>query len=152
MKSSSTLSFLFSQTIQIFLWVQKHWFMLTMIIWAAIAVTSLLPLDQIQMSIMEVSEEQYARLPPEQTHIIPGSDKTHHVIAYSLLMLPTALRGVKYWWLMALAFIGFSGVIELIQPFVYRSAEWLDLLANSCGVAVGALLGALLNKIIKINR
>ncbi len=143
-------SFLFSQIIQILQWVQKHWFTLTMIIWTAIAVTSLLPLDQIQMSIMEVSEEQYARLPSEQTQIIPGSDKTHHVIAYSLLMLPTALRGVKYWWLMALAFIGFSGVIELIQPFVYRSAEWLDLLANFCGVAVGALLGALLGKIIKI--
>lgn len=74
---------------------------------------------------------------------VPFSDKTHHFVAYASLMFPVALRRPKGWWLIALAFVGYSGVIELLQPLVNRSNEWLDLLANGCGVAIGAVLGAL---------
>jgi len=34
-----------------------------------------------------------------------------------------------------------SGAIELIQPYVNRYGEWLDLAANVAGVAIGAMVG-----------
>ena len=66
--------------------------------------------------------------------MMPGTDKTHHFIAYCALMLPTALAKPKHWPLLALFFIGWSAAIELIQPYVNRYGEWLDLLANATGV------------------
>lgn len=86
--------------------------------------------------------------PVEQLPVVPGSDKTHHIIAYALLMLPTGIARPKHWPYMVLFFVAWSGAIELLQPFVNRYGEWLDLLANSfgllCGYSVGRLLGRLL--------
>jgi hypothetical protein len=53
---------------------------------------------------------------------VPGSDKTHHFIAW-------------------------SGAIELIQPYVNRYGEWLDLLANSIGLVCGFIV-ALFSQLI----
>ena len=74
---------------------------------------------------------------------MPGSDKTHHFIAYGALMFPAALAKPKHWPFIALFFIGWSGAIELLQPYVNRYAEWLDLLANSLGVLSSVLLVAI---------
>ena len=41
-----------------------------------------------------------------------------------------------------------DGAIELIQPFVNRYAEWLDLLANLAGVMVGLMAGSLINRLV----
>ncbi|PID63921.1 MAG: hypothetical protein CR974_00805 [Gammaproteobacteria bacterium] len=101
--------------------IQRFWVLLTVVLLVVIGVLSLLPVAQL----------------PE----VPGTDKTHHFIAYCALMLPTALRWPKYWWALALCFIAYSGAIELIQPYVNRWGEWLDLAANSGGVVVGTLLG-----------
>lgn len=105
-------------------WIHNHWLPVTLFILLAITVSSLVPLAQMQ----KIS--------------VPFSDKTHHFVAYASLMFPVALRRPKGWWLIALAFVGYSGVIELLQPLVNRSNEWLDLLANGCGVTIGAVLGA----------
>ena len=78
--------------------------------------------------------------PAEYLPQVPGSDKTHHFIAYCALMLPTALRRPKYWLAIALFFIVYSGVIELIQPYVNRYGEWLDMAANTSGILCGWLL------------
>jgi VanZ family protein len=43
----------------------------------------------------------------------------------------------------ALGFMLWSGVIELVQPYVNRYAEWLDLLANVVGVVGGVLTGSI---------
>lgn len=72
---------------------------------------------------------------------LPGTDKTHHLIAYGVLMLPTAVRKPKHWILYGFVFIAYSGVIELVQPFVNRYGEWLDLLANTLGILLGAVTG-----------
>jgi VanZ family protein len=42
-----------------------------------------------------------------------------------------------------LFFILCGGLIELIQPYVNRHGEWLDMLANTSGVILGALLAHL---------
>ena len=74
---------------------------------------------------------------------MPGTDKTHHFIAYGALMFPVALAKPKHWPFIALFFIGWSGAIELIQPYVNRYGEWLDLLANSLGVMSSVVLVAI---------
>jgi len=100
--------------------IQKYWFQLTLILLVSIATLSLWPA---------------AHLPN-----VPGTDKTHHFIAYAALILPTALKQPKNYLAIIVGFIAFSGVIELIQPYVNRYGEWLDMLANTLGLISGWLL------------
>jgi hypothetical protein len=76
---------------------------------------------------------------------LPGTDKTHHLIAYGLLMLPAALRKPKNWIAYGLLFIAYSGVIEIIQPLVNRHGEWMDMFANAAGIICGLLIAGLIN-------
>ncbi len=76
---------------------------------------------------------------------MPGTDKTHHLIAYAVLAFSTALRRPHRWHFIMLFFILCGGMIELIQPYVNRHGEWLDMLANTSGVILGALLARLVN-------
>ena len=87
--------------------------------------------------------------PADQLPKVPGTDKTHHFIAYLLLMLPTAIRKPKYWQGFAVFFIAWSGAIELIQPYVNRYGEWLDLAANAGGVFLAIMLAWLVNILMK---
>jgi hypothetical protein len=79
--------------------------------------------------------------PSERLPSGPSTDKTLHMIAYALLMLPTALRRPKNWVLIGLFFIAYSGFIELFQPYVNRSGDWLDMVANATGLMAGLLMG-----------
>jgi VanZ family protein len=83
--------------------------------------------------------------PLEQLPPAPGSDKIHHLIAYASLSLPVALRKPKFFWLIIVGYLLFSGLIELIQPYVNRYGEWLDMLANSLGILCGVALAQLLS-------
>ncbi len=105
--------------------IKTYWIVFTLAALAAITLLSLSPLEQ---------------LPP-----VPGTDKTHHLIAYAFLMFPTALRKPKHWLLLGLAFMAYSGAIELVQPYVNRYGEWLDMLANVTGVVFGALAAEAFN-------
>lgn len=102
----------------------RNWLILSILLLAAISILSLWPL---------------AQLPS-----VPGSDKIHHFVAYAALVFPAALRRPKHWPLIALFFIFLGGCIELIQPYVNRYGEWLDFLANSCGVLLGIAAATLL--------
>ena len=104
--------------------IKTHWVFFTLAALLAITVFSLLPLGE---------------LPP-----VPGTDKTHHLIAYGLLMLPAALRKPDHWILYGLFFIAYSGAIELIQPYVNRYGEWKDMLANTAGVICGVVAAELI--------
>lgn len=108
--------------------IKAHWVVFTLTALAAITFLSLWPLEQFPS--------------------VPGTDKTHHLIAYALLMFPTALRKPKNWLLIGLLFIAYSGTIELIQPYVNRYGEWLDMLANCAGVMCGALAAGLVNVLV----
>ena len=88
--------------------------------------------------------------PLEQLPAFPGTDKTHHVIAYAMLMLPTALFRPKNWVLYGGLFIAFSGAIELIQPYINRYGEWADMIANTVGVMGGILLASLIKLLFSV--
>ena len=81
--------------------------------------------------------------PVAQLPAVPGTDKTHHFIAYGALILPVAIKQHKQLWYFVLGFALYSGLIELIQPYVNRYGEWLDLAANSLGLLCGLALAKL---------
>ena len=106
--------------------IKRYWLFLTLLLLFSITLLSLWPLAQL----------------PE----VPGGDKTHHLIAYAALMFPTALRRPSYWYYYAVFFLLYSGMIELIQPFVHRYGEWLDLFANGLGLLSGIILASVTNR------
>ena len=90
----------------------------------------------IALSIIALSLSPLSKLPA-----VPGGDKTHHLIAYGALALPTAFGVPRKWLVLAVLYIALGGLIELIQPYVNRYGEWLDFAANSAGVLIGTSIG-----------
>jgi VanZ family protein len=106
------------------IFITKHWLYITLILLISIATLSLWPAENLPN--------------------VPGTDKTHHFIAYAALILPTALRKPKYWLTLTFTFLVFSGAIELIQPYVNRYGEWLDMAANTFGLLCGFILAKIM--------
>jgi len=102
----------------------RYCYWVTGLILAAITILSLTPLPQL----------------PE----FPGSDKTHHIIAYAALMLPVFMANKAIRFYLFLVFCLWGGGIELIQPQMNRYGEWLDFFANGLGLSAGDVLGTLL--------
>ena len=94
-----------------------YWLAITAVLLTSITVLSLMPL---------------AELPAAA-----GSDKLLHLIAYTALTIPLTLRKPKYWWLIVIFFLAYSGLIEIIQPYVNHYGEWLDMAANCAGIVFG---------------
>ncbi len=105
---------------------QRHWQWLFWLALAVVAVASLLPLvGAVTLAV---------------------SDKLQHLLAYAGLAVLAAsgYAGRRPVWLIGAGLLVFSGAIELLQGLSgYRYAEWLDLLANAVGVALGLALAAL---------
>ena len=112
----------------LYLSLSKYIWPISIMMLAIVSVASLIPLPNL----------------PE----VPGTDKTHHIIAYALIVLPVCIVKPKHWWAFLLIVFLWSGAIELIQPFVNRYAEWLDLLANLAGVMIGLIAGSLFKRLI----
>jgi VanZ family protein len=104
--------------------IEKYWLLLSICILLVITTLSLWPLNNLPS--------------------VPGTDKTHHLIAYAVLVFPTALRKPNRWILLVAFFIFYGGLIELVQPYVNRYGEWLDMLANTIGVICGILLASVM--------
>ncbi|MCC0175769.1 VanZ family protein [Waterburya agarophytonicola K14] len=117
--------------IQLLISIQKYWISLTLFILTIITLLSLSPLDE---------------LPP-----IPGTDKTHHFIAYAALMFPTAIKKPNYILAIALFLIAWSGAIELLQPYVNRYGDPRDLLANIMGLFCSWAIVNLMRKFFPID-
>ena len=90
---------------------------------------------------------------------VPGTDKTHHFIGYAALIFPSAFYHFiqlyqtkmvlfKHLLISWVLFVIYSGLIELIQPYVNRYGEWLDLLANSLGLLCGIIIAGVIAKLI----
>jgi VanZ family protein len=108
------------------MWVARQWRLLFWLAIVSVTVASLLPLQ---------SQASFA-----------VSDKLQHFAAYAVLAtLASASYGGRWaWWAIGVALVAFSGAIELAQGLSgYRYAEWLDLLANTAGVAAGLVLTTL---------
>jgi len=110
--------------------IRTYWIVITLFTLTVITILTLSPLE---------------KLPS-----VPGSDIIHHFIAYCALLFPTALRRPKYWPFAGLLFICWGGVLELVQPYVNRSGEWLDLVANITGIICGLLIVQLINWILPV--
>ncbi|MEL6440720.1 MAG: VanZ family protein [Cyanobacteria bacterium J06621_8] len=107
--------------------VRKYWLLTTLFLLTMITALSLSPLPSLPA--------------------VPGSDKTHHLLAYGGLILPLALSKPNSWRLLAfiLLFIGYSGMIEVLQPYINRYGEVEDLLANCAGLGCGWLIAQIVN-------
>lgn len=108
---------------RLFIFIETNWVVFTLSTLAVITVLSLWPLDGLPS--------------------VPGTDKVHHLVAYAFLMVPAALRKPKKRLLIGLFFVAYSGAIELLQPYVNRYGEWLDMAANVAGVLSGFLIAEL---------
>lgn len=73
---------------------------------------------------------------------VPGLDKIAHVVAFAALSVPLAWRVPQSWWVVALAATGYGALIELVQPFVGRTREFADLVADGVGAFLGAWIAA----------
>jgi len=105
-------------------YIRDHWAVFTLLMLAAITALSFSPLPE----------------PPP----VPGDDKTLHLVAYAALAFPVFLRRPRHWVWIGLSFVVYSGVIELLQPYVNRYGEWMDLAANTAGVVCCLLLTGLI--------
>ena len=104
--------------------VEANWMTLTLVTLMAITLISLWPLDKLPL--------------------VPGADKTHHIIAYAILMFPVALRKPDRWILFGLFFVAYGGAIEFLQPYVNRYGEWHEMAANVSGLICGLIFAELI--------
>ena len=98
----------------------KNWKSYTFLIFLIITFLSLYPLD-------------------EQPRI-PGNDKIHHLIAYSALTVGIGFRRPSNYILLIILLSFYSGLIEVIQPYVNRYGEWTDFIANLAGLLIGSII------------
>ena len=71
----------------------------------------------------------------------PGTDKLHHVIACAALVLPMSFAKPHQFWKYAVCGIIFCSFIGRAQPFVNKSGDVGDVLADACGIALGCAVG-----------
>ncbi|SHK43438.1 hypothetical protein SAMN05444000_12918 [Shimia gijangensis] len=93
----------------------------------------------------------YLTLSPLQPTKLGGyvSDKAYHFIAFAALAFPTALLYARslVWIIPAALLLG--GIIELVQPYVGRSREGADWIADAFGIGFGVSIGLVIRKIIR---
>lgn len=84
-------------------------------------------------------------MPLETPEVIPGSDKTHHVLGFAALAFPSAFLFPKLVrWIAPLA-LAYGALIEVVQPYVGRTGDASDFWADAIGVLVGLGLGLAAN-------
>ena len=87
-------------------------------------------------------------VPRESGGDVGSAAKVLHLLAYAVAIRPLSQQktlsrlsfaiGVRIW----------SCAIELVQPFVGRSASLLDLASNAAGLLLGLALGVLLDRVV----
>lgn len=84
---------------------------------------------------------------PQPALPVSSADKIQHLLAFAALTLPLAVaRPRALWWLLPAA-IAFGGAIEVIQPFVGRTRELGDFVADAAGACLGAVLGVAIGRL-----
>ena len=85
--------------------------------------------------------------PLKEQPSFPGDDKLHHLLAYSFLTICLGLRKPQNYILILIFLSFYSGLIEIIQPYVNRFAEIEDFIFNNLGLIIGFVLGVIVKKI-----
>ena len=120
---------MFNQT---FVFFYEKWKIYTFLIFILITILSLYPL--------------------QERPSIPGSDKIHHLIAYSALTIGVGVKRPSNYLLIIIFFSFYSGLIEIIQPYVNRFRDIEDFLFNNLGILIGLILGIVIDKILNKNK
>lgn len=84
----------------------------------------------------------FLTLAPVSSRNVPGSDKLHHLLAFMALAFPLPFARPRHALPVILGVSAYGGLIEVIQPFLGRGAEWEDFIADVVGAILGGLLGA----------
>ncbi|MBF6991330.1 MULTISPECIES: VanZ family protein [Cupriavidus] len=80
-------------------------------------------------------------MPPSQPLPTTGWDKSNHLLAFGVLALLGRRAFAGHGLSLLLVLVVYGGVIELLQGMTaYREADWLDLVADACGVLAGLAL------------
>ena len=107
----------------------RHWQRIVAAALLAVTLLSLLPLPELPL--------------PDAA----ASDKLHHLLAYAALAIPVAAARPRRWVWILMLLLAWSGMIELVQPFVNRHRELADLAANATGLAFGPGAGAAVRRV-----
>jgi len=84
----------------------------------------------------------FLTLAPVSGKNVPGSDKLHHLLAFMALAFPLPFARPSLVLPVILGVSAYGGLIEIIQPFFGRNADWGDFVADFIGASLGGLLGA----------
>lgn len=84
-------------------------------------------------------------VPTVSEALVPGSDKTHHFLAFFALALPLSFARPRLAPWIILGAMAYGGAIELIQPYVGRDRDIYDFLADTAGAVSGAAVGVSLS-------
>lgn len=80
----------------------------------------------------------------------PGTDKLHHFLAFGAIAAPLAFARPKAAVWIALLVMAYGGLIEVIQPYVGRTASWGDMAANALGAAGAAYVASWLGRHLRV--
>lgn len=72
---------------------------------------------------------------------VKGSDKVHHILAFAALTLPSAVFYPKALLHVMAVGVVHAAAIEIIQPYVGRSSELADFIADLVGIGLGGTIG-----------
>lgn len=108
------------------------------------------------LCILVLSLVPIPEMPEMET--VPLADKWAHFLMYGGLLMAVWLDWIRNgvrptMWnaVVAVVFgVALGGLIELIQPYVMRSCEVLDFVADSIGAVLGCLVGWLLFVILSL--
>lgn len=92
-----------------------------------------------------------ALLPHPPSGVSTGWDKSNHALAFASITFASVWAlwpHPRQWPVLAIAVLAYGGGIEIAQTFLPpRSGEWLDLLADGVGIALGLLAAWLLTRL-----
>lgn len=80
------------------------------------------------------------------------ADKLVHFGVFFCLALPAFLVCRQAWALTMIALVAYGGMIELVQPYFGRGAEWADFWANSIGVVAALPVAYQLRRVLASGR
>lgn len=75
---------------------------------------------------------------------VKGSDKIQHILAFAALTLPSAVFYPKALLRVMVVAVVYGAAVEIIQPYVGRSSELADFIADLVGIGLGATIGRFL--------